>query len=252
MIKRRMFLKAFSKLPILGGLLAARPASARRRERDLLRELGVRPFINAAGTYTGMTGSLMRPEVMEAINYAARHFVMLEELHDAVGKRLASLIGSEAAMVTAGAASALTLGTAGVLTRGDRKLIDQIPDLTGMKSEVIIQKSHRFAYDHAIRNCGVRLFEVETRQELELAVNEKTAMLFFLNFANNKGQIKDAEFVALGKKLGIPSFNDCAADVHPPENVSKWIKMGFDLVCFSGGKGLFGPQSSGLLLGRRT
>jgi uncharacterized pyridoxal phosphate-dependent enzyme len=251
MTERRTFLKAISKLPFLGGLLAASPALGRKRERDLLKELGIRPFINAAGTYTGMTGSLMRPEVMEAINYAARHFVMLDELHDAVGKRLASLIGSEAAMVTAGAASALTLGTAGVLTGGDPKLVGQIPDLTGMKSEVIIQRSHRFAYDHAIRNCGVRFAEVETREELERAVNEKTAMLFFLNFANNKGRIKDAEFVGLGKKLGIPTFNDCAADVHPPENVSKWIKMGFDLVCFSGGKALFGPQSSGLLLGRK-
>jgi L-seryl-tRNA(Ser) seleniumtransferase len=226
------------------------PGQAARAKRHLLTELGVRPFINAAGTYTTHSGSLMRPEVLEAVNYASQYFVEVGELHDAVGKRIASLVGSEAAMVTAGAASAVTLGTAATITGTDRAKINQIPDLTGLKSEVIIQKAHRFAYDHAIRNTGVRLVEVTTRTELESAVNEKTAALFFLNYANNKGEIKDAEFVAIGKKVNIPTFNDAAADVHPVENVSKWVKMGFDLVCFSGGKGLMGPQSSGLLLGR--
>ena len=192
----------------------------------------------------------MRPEVMEAINYASQYFVEVEELHDAVGKRIASLVGSEAAMVTAGAASALTLGTAGILTGTDKAKVNQIPDLTGMKNEVIVQKSHRFPYDHGIRNTGVKMVEVTTRSELERAVNEKTAALFFLNYANGHGEIKDAEFVEIGKKVKVPTFNDCAADVHPVENISKWIKMGFDLVCFSGGKGLMAPQSSGLLLGR--
>jgi L-seryl-tRNA(Ser) seleniumtransferase len=232
---------------VLSGVM---PAEAARSKRDLLAELNVRPFINAAGTYTTHSGSLMRPEVMEAINYASQYFVEVEELHDAVGKRIATLVGSEAAMVTAGAASALTLATAGVLTGTDRAKINQRPDLTGMKNEVIIQKSHRFPYDHGIRNTGVRIVEVTTRAELEQAVNERTAMLFFLNYANGHGEIKDAEFVEIGKKVNVPTFNDAAADVHPVENVSKWIKMGFDLVCFSGGKGLMGPQSSGLLLGR--
>jgi len=223
---------------------------AARAKRDLLGELNVRPFINAAGTYTTHSGSLMRPEVMEAINYASQYFVEVDELHDAVGKKIAAMVGSEAAMVTAGAASALTLATAGVLTGTDKAKINQIPDLTGMKSEVIVQKAHRFPYDHGIRNTGVKMVEVTTRAELERAVNEKTAMLFFLNYANGKGEIKDAEFVEIGKKVNVPTFNDAAADVHPVENVSKWIKMGFDLVCFSGGKGLMAPQSSGLLLGR--
>jgi len=236
---------------LLGAFFSSEKAFARRTKRDLLKELGVRPFINAAGTYTTMTGSLMLPEVMEAINYGSQHYVFLDELHDAVGRRLASLIGCEAAMVTAGAASALTLGTAAVLTGAQRKFIEQLPDLTGMKSEAIIQKSHHFPYEHALRNCGVRLVDVETREELERAVNHNTAMLFFLNYANNQGRIKDADWVELGKKHGIPTFNDCAADVHPVENLSKWTRMGFDLVCFSGGKGLFGPQSSGLLLGRK-
>jgi len=250
--RRRSFLGGAAglsaALPALFG--GPSPAQAARSKRDLLGELQVRPFINAAGTYTTHSGSLMRPEVMEAINYASQYFVEVEELHDAVGKRIASLVGSEAAMVTAGAASALTLGTAGIVTGTDRQKVNQVPDLTGMKNEVIIQKAHRFPYDHAIRNTGVRMVEVTTRAELERAVNEKTAALFFLNYANAKGEIKDAEFVEIGKKVRVPTFNDAAADVHPVENISKWIKMGFDLVCFSGGKGLMAPQSSGLLLGR--
>jgi D-glucosaminate-6-phosphate ammonia-lyase len=248
--RRRNFLGGAVGLPSILTALAGGPAAAAVPKRDLLAELKVRPFINAAGTYTTHSGSLMRPEVMETINYASQYFVEVDELHDAVGKRIAELVGSQAAMVTAGAASALTLGTAGVLTGTDRQKVNQVPDLTGMKNEVIIQKSHRFPYDHAIRNTGVRMVEVTTRAELERAVNEKTAMLFFLNYANNHGEIKDAEFVEIGKKVGIPTFNDCAADVHPVENVTKWIKMGFDLVCFSGGKALMAPQSSGLLLGR--
>jgi len=248
--RRRNFLGGAVGLPSALAALAGSPAAAAMPKRDLLAELKVRPFINAAGTYTTHSGSLMRPEVMETINYASRYFVEVDELHDAVGKRIAELVGSEAAMVTAGAASALTLGTAGVLTGTDRQKVNQIPDLTGMKNEVIVQKSHRFPYDHAIRNTGIKMVEVTTRAELERAVNEKTAMLFFLNYANGHGEIKDAEFVEIGKKVKIPTFNDCAADVHPVENVSKWIKMGFDLVCFSGGKGLMAPQSSGLLLGR--
>src|SRR5437867_11951890 len=115
----------------------------------------------------------MPPEVMDAINYASKHYVMLDELHDKVGERIATLVHSEAAMVTSGAASALTLGTAAVLTGMDREKMVDLPNLTGMKSEVIIQKSHRFGYDHAVRNCGVRLVEVETREDLDRAVSDK-------------------------------------------------------------------------------
>ena len=126
-----------------------------------------------------------------------------------------------------------------------------LPDLTGMKSEVIIQKSHRFGYDHAVRNCGVRMVEVETREDLERAVNDKTAMMLFYNNNNKEGRIQDEEFVQLGKKHGVPTLNDAAADVPPVDNLWKYTKMGFDLVAFSGGKGIRGPQSAGLLLGRK-
>lgn len=256
MWSRRRFLESLSSLPLVGGLAGAgataAPASAAGRgRRDLLRELGVRPFINAAGTYTAMTASLMPEEVVDAIVYASRHYVMLDELHDKVGERIAALLKCEAAMVTSGAASALTLGTAAVLTGPDARKIVELPDLTNMKSEVIVQKSHRVGYDHAIRNCGVRLVEVETREDLERAVNPRTAMMFFYNNQNTVGRIRDEEFVQLGKTHGIPTFNDAAADVPPVENLWKYTQMGFDLVTFSGGKGMRGPQSAGLLLGRR-
>jgi L-seryl-tRNA(Ser) seleniumtransferase len=254
MWSRRRFLETASTLPVVGGMAAASPGSAEAamtKGTDYFRELGVRPFINAAGTYTAMTASLMPKEVLDAIQYAAKHYVMLDELHDKVGQRIASLVRCEAAMVTSGAASALTLGTAAVLTGKDPQKIVDLPNLAGMKSEVIIQKSHRFGYDHAVRNCGVKLVEVETAYELEKAVGEKTALMVFYNNNNSVGQIRDEEFVRLGKKHGVPTFNDAAADVPPVDNLWKYTKMGFDLVTFSGGKGIRGPQSSGVLLGRK-
>ena len=253
MWSRRRFLESASALPFVGGFIGAHGASAAAAAagRDYFKELCIRPFINAAGTYTAMTASLMPPEVMEAINYASKHYVMLEELSEKVGERIAALVKAEAAMVTSGAASALTLGTAGVLTGLDQQKMVDLPNLAGMKSEVIIQKSHRFGYDHAVRNCGVRLVEVETREELERAVTPQTAMMLFYNNNNANGQIKDQEFTALGKKHGVPTMNDAAADVPPVENLWKYTAMGFDLVAFSGGKGIRGPQSAGLLVGRK-
>jgi L-seryl-tRNA(Ser) seleniumtransferase len=258
MWSRRRFLRSASGLPVVGGFISAGPlplgfaaSSAGRGGRDYFRELGVRPFINAAGTYTAMTASLMPREVMDAINYASEQFVMLDELHDKIGERIATLLHCEAAMVTSGAASALTLGTAGVLTGMDHQKTVDLPNLAGMKSEVIIQKSHRFGYDHAVRNCGVTLVEVETREDLERAINDKTAMMLFYNNNDKEGRIQDEEFVQLGKKHSVPTFNDAAADVPPVDNLWKYTKMGFDLVTFSGGKGIRGPQSAGLLLGRK-
>jgi len=261
MWSRRRFLEAVSALPATFGFAgAAAPAAAATaaaanaatgKGRDYFAELGVRPFINAAGTYTAMTASLMPPEVIAAYEFASRHFVMLDELHDKVGQRIATLLHAEGAMVTCGAASALTLGTAGVLTGKDPKKIVDLPDLATMKSEVIIQKAHRFGYEHAVRNCGVRLVEVETPDDVDRAVGDKTAMMLFYNAAAPPGAIPDQEWVRLGKKHGIPTFNDAAADVPPVENFWKYTGMGFDLVAFSGGKGIRGPQSAGLLLGRK-
>ena len=220
-------------------------------ERDIIAELGVRTFINAAGTYTVLTASLMRPEVVAAMAAASTRFVNIDELQEAAGGRVAELIGCEAAMITSGASAALTLGTAACITGKNQDFILRIPDLTDMKSEVIVQRLHRYGYDHAVRNCGVRMIEVDSAEELEAAINERTAMMLFFNDREHTGQIGAAEFVRLGKKHGIPTFNDAAADVPPTENLSKFTKMGFDLVTFSGGKGIRGPQSAGLLLGRR-
>ena len=259
MWSRRRFLESLSASPIIAGFRrgsgstgdSAAGSAAGKGGRDYFREHRVRPFINAAGTYTAMTASLMPPEVIDAINYASKQYVMLDELHDRVGERIAKLVRAEAAMVTSGAASALTLGTAGVLTGTDRQKISDVPNLAAMKSEVIIQKAHRFGYDRALRNCGVRLVEVETRDDLERAVNDKTALMLFYNNNNKEGRIQDDEFARLGIKHAIPTMNDAAADVPPVENLWKYTAMGFDLVAFSGGKGIRGPQSAGLLIGKK-
>ncbi|MBI1356744.1 MAG: selenocysteine synthase [Acidobacteria bacterium] len=251
---RRKFLGSLAGLPLVGGLLPSAASAAARSgaaERDLIAELGVQSFINAAGTYTTLTASLMPPEVIGAITSAATKYVNLIELHDAVGKRIAELVKAESALVSAGCASALSQATAACVAGADRDKIQMLPDTHHMKNEVICQKSHRNGYDHAIRNAGVTMIEVETAQELERAVNHKTAMMFYLNHATPEGKIKHEEFVALGKKHGIPTLIDAAADVPPVENLYKFQGLGFDLVAFSGGKGMRGPQSAGLLLGRK-
>ena len=239
------------KLPILGGLLGRGTSIAAATRRDLFKELGVKPFINAAGTYTTLTASLMRPEVVEAIQYASKQFVHLADIQDAAGKRIAELTGAEAAMVTSGAAGALTCGTAACVAGLNLELIRRLPDTTGMKNEVIVQKSHRYGYDNSVRITGITMVEVETAEELEKAVNPRTAMMLFFNANDLLGKIKAEEFVALGKKHNVPTFNDAAADVPPVENLTKYNKMGFDLVTFSGGKGIRGPQSAGVLMGRK-
>lgn len=254
--RRRTFFRTLAGLPGLhllssGGRAAAQGAAAAAAGRDVLAELGVRSFINAGGTFTALTGSLMPPEVVAAIQVASRKYVRLDDLHDAVGARIAELLRCEAALVTAGCASALSLSTAACVAGDDPERIRNLPDTTGLKNEVIVQRTHRVGYDHAIRNAGVKMVEVETRDELEAAINDRTAMMFFLNASDPRGQVKREEFIAIGKRHGIPTLLDAAADVPPVENLWKYTGMGFDLVGFSGGKGLRGPQSSGLLLGRK-
>jgi len=224
-----------------------------RAGRDLFKELGVRTFINAAGTFTAMTGSLMRPEVLNAINASAQDFCMLDELQDKVGEKIAKIVHAESAVVTAGCFSAMSLGLAGILTGVDEKKAEQLPHLdgTGMKSEVICQKGHEIVYAHALKNTGCRMVMVETAQEVEQAINEKTALLFFLNVQADQGKIMHEEWVAIANKHGIPTMIDIAADVPPISNLWKFHEMGFDLVCVSGGKAIRGPQSAGLLMGKK-
>lgn len=259
MISRRKMLKILTGVPVLGAFIGAGSSISitdnlisNLSYRDFFKEFGLRTFINATGTHTYLTGSIMLPEVMDAIKYTSNHYVDLNELQEKIGAHIANLLKCEAAMVTAGAASALTLGTAACITGKDRQKIIDLPNLSGSQREVIVQKSHRFAYDHAVRNTGIKFVEIETREELEKAINKNTVMMLFFNYANNHGLIQDEEFVSLGKKHGISTFNDCAADVPPMENLWKYTNMGFDLVTFSGGKGLRGPQSTGLLLGRKN
>ncbi|SDM37258.1 aminotransferase class V-fold PLP-dependent enzyme [Kriegella aquimaris] len=259
MSSRRKVLKTLSALPLVGGILGPSMLTAKAVEttiakpiaRDFFKELGVRTFINAAGTYTSMTGSLMRKEVTEAINYGATEYVNLDELHDKVGERIAQLLECEYATVSSGAFGAMTIGLAGVICGMDTEKVAQLPDTTGLKNEVIVQEAHDIGYTHALLNTGAKLVQVKTAKELEKAINKNTAMLWFLNANTDMGEIDREAFVALGKKHGIPTFIDCAADVPPVDNLFKFTKMGFDLVAFSGGKGIRGPQSAGLLLGKR-
>src|SRR5262245_24999674 len=256
MSSRRGFLQVLAALPgvgpLLGWLTPAAAAPPTPTAPDVYRELGLRSLINAAGTYTALGGSLMPPEVVEAMAAAARQFVSLTELHAAVGKQIAELLGCEAALVTAGAASALTMATAACVAGKDGAKIRRLPDTAGMKNEIIIQKAHRFGYDHAVRNVGVHLIEVETVEDVERAVKGRNVvMMLFYNDFDAIGKIKVEEFCRLGKRLGVTTLNDAAADVPPVEHLSRYLKMGYDLVVISGGKGLRGPQSAGLLLGRK-
>ncbi len=222
-----------------------------RSQSSIYEVLGLRPFINAGGSYTRFSGSLMPPQVIEAMEEASKQYVSIPELQEVVGQQIAAWLGAEAALVTCGCAAALTLATAACVCRGDEDKMRRLPDTRGMKNEVILQRSHRVEYDHAIRNVGVKLIEVDSRQELEAAISSRTAMLFFLNMADPRGEINRKEFVGIARDSGLPCLIDAAADIPPVENLSALIEMGYDLAAFSGGKGLRGPQSSGLLLGRQ-
>jgi uncharacterized pyridoxal phosphate-dependent enzyme len=217
-------------------------------------ELGVTTVINAEGTMTTLGGSLIRPEVEVIMAQASRHFVSIPGLEEAAGKRIAQMLKlpeGYGALVTSGAAAAIQSGLAGILTGDNESLIKQLPDLTGMKSEVIIQKSHRNPFDHQLRGTGAKLIEIETRDQFRAAVNDRTAMMHFTNFANDAGQIKVDEWVKLAKEYKLPCFNDAAADTPPVSHLWDYTNMGYDLVSFSGGKAIRGPQCAGLLIGRQ-
>ncbi len=217
-------------------------------------ELGVTTVINCEGTMTMLGGSVLRPELEAVMAMAGRHFVNIPALEVAAGKRIAEMLklpDGYSALVTSGAAAAIQSGLAGILTGDNEALIRQLPDLTGMKSEVIIQKSHRNPFDHQLRSTGIKLIEIETRDQLRQAVNDRTAMMHFSNFANAAGQIKVDEWVKLGKQFNIPCMNDAAADTPPVSHLWDYTNMGYDLVTFSGGKAMRGPQCAGLLIGRK-
>ena len=250
---RRGFLGFLNGLMAGGAMAGAAEATdtGAAEGEDYYAKLGVTKIINAAGTYTALTASIMPPPVQAAVARAAQHPVRLAELQMAAGEYIARKLQCEAALVTAGAASALTLGAAACITRANRAAIHNIPtDLTGLKNEVVVQKAHRYEYDHAIRNCGAKFVQVETLAEYEAAFNERTVMAHFFNAAEG-GQIGREDWVRVAHAHGVPCFNDAAADVPPISNLWNYTRMGFDLVTFSGGKGIRGPQNAGLLLGKR-
>ena len=258
-INRRKFFRKASRTLMVGGAVAygGGVAEARSKKRPVVKgvdyysKLGVTPFINAAGTFTILSASILPAEVQAAMTLAAQQPVNIEELHRAAGEYLAGRLHCGGALVTAGAASALTLGTAACVSLGNDQAIVNLPvDMSGLKNEVIVQKTHRYDYDHALRNCGIKFVDVETLADYEAAFNERTVMAHFFNAAEG-GQISREDWVRVAHQHGVPCFNDAAADVPPIANLWNYTQMGFDLVTFSGGKGIRGPQCTGLLLGRK-
>jgi uncharacterized pyridoxal phosphate-dependent enzyme len=192
----------------------------------------------------------MMPEVLEAINSTAHDFANMFELQDKIGAKIAEMLHVEAAMVTSGAACAMLLGTAACITGTNAEKIKMLPNLPGDRPEVIMQKSHRYLFDQAVTTTGAKIIEVEGVSEMTQAINKNTVMALFFNAAA-KSSITHQEFLQVAKSRNIPTFLDAAADVPPVENLFKYQKMGFDMVTFSGGKMIRGPQSAGLLFGRK-
>src|ERR1700733_7519927 len=217
-------------------------------------ELGVTTVINGQGTMTVLGGSLARPEVEAVMALAGQHFCNIPDLEVAAGKRIAEMLKLPAdygVIVTSGAAAAMQSGLAGILTGNNPKFIEQLPDLTGMKSEVLIQKSHRNPFDHQLRSTGIKLIVVESADDVKRAINPQTAMMHFSNFANDEGQIKAEEGLKPAPAPQIPPFLDAAADTPPVSHLWDYANMGYDLICFSGGKAIRGPQCAGLLIGKK-
>lgn len=221
---------------------------------DIYAELGVTPLVNINGTLTVIGGSVMDPQVMELIRRGNQHFVLIDELEIAAGKFIAKLCKSPAdytGLVTGGAAAAMVVGYAGMMTEDLEPRMRVIPDVSDFpRNEVIIQKSHRYPFDHQIRQTGAKLVEVETREEMIAAINPKTVAIHFTNILSDKGKVSGPETVAIAKEHHVYTFNDAAADAPPKERLWEYPAMGWDMVTFSGGKDIRGPQASGLLIGR--
>lgn len=224
---------------------------------NIYEEIGVRPLVNALSTYTRLGGSIMPPEVTAAMVEAARTHVDLVELQEKVGAEIARLTRNEAAYVSAGAAAGLVLATAACVAGKDAAAIRQLPDTTGLKNEVVVHKSHRNGYDHAVRQVGVKLVEIGTALhtgawELEAAINDRTAAVFWFQGAmTGHGDIPLEQVIEIAHAHDVPVVVDAAAQLPPAENLWRFTEMGADIAVFSGGKDLHGPQSAGLVLGRK-
>ena len=250
-LERRSFFKWLGAAPLLAYVSArssvekAWAATGWSSKENIYTRIGVRPFINARGTWTYLSGSLELPEVRQAKQQASNHFVDIFELEAAVSKRLAELSGAEAGMVTSGAAGAMAAATAACIAGTDPAKVWQLPDTTGLKHEVIMFGG-RSAFDSAIRLAGGKLVLTKTHDEMKAAINDKTAMIY----TTARGERLE-KAVAVAKETKVPLMLDDAAGIPPVDNVKLYARMGVDLYCFSGGKGLCGPQCTGLLFGRK-
>jgi uncharacterized pyridoxal phosphate-dependent enzyme len=218
----------------------------------IYHDLGIEPIINAAGTVSAYSGNLMHPEVTDAMNQASRSFVIMEELHLAAGKRIAELIGVPAAHACASATAGIALVGAAAITGTDRQLVRRLPHVEGLKHEMIVQKSHRMGYDQAIEISGCRFVEVEADADaLAIAITDRTAGIWYVFSWGLLGPALPLRQVAeIAHARGVPLFVDAASELPPMSNLHRYLDEGADLVIFSGGKGLRGPQSSGLVIGR--
>ncbi len=211
--------------------------------------IGLRPLINCRGTYTIISGSLSLPEVKAAMEAASQRYVHMDELMEKVGERIAELMECEFGLVTNGCAAAICQITSACMVGTDPDGIKQLPDTTGLKNEVVLQKKHQHIYNHAIRMTGAKIVEVDTLEEMEAAVGENTAMLAVFGDAAERGDVSVAEMIKIGKREGIPVFVDAAAE--RPDVPNRYLEEGADAVAYSGGKCLRGPQAAGLVLGNR-
>jgi L-seryl-tRNA(Ser) seleniumtransferase len=260
-LSRRKFLSLSSATAAVLSItpLAGEPLSSFAEDTaspdDYYAKLGVAKIINAAGTYTFLTAACMPPQVQRAIAQAALHPVRLKDLQIASGEYLAKKLRCEAALVTSGASGALTLATAACIASANGASPHEIPEnVDKMKNEVVVQKAHRYEYDHAMLLCGVHIKEVVTLEDYKRALGPNTVMTNFFNAAEagpDGAQIDRETWLSIAHEHGVPCHNDAAADMPPIENLWKYTGMGFDLVCFSGGKGIRGPQNAGLLLGKK-
>lgn len=270
---RRSFLSALGAAT--GGLLTPR-AIAEKKEKDekhgvdghpivpiksglgstgdVYKELGVTPLVNIVGTVTVIGGTVMKPEVMELMRQGNQHFVLINELEVAAGRYIEKLCKTPpgyTGLVTGGVAAGTVCAYAGMLTEDLEPRMKACPDLTGFpKTEVLIQKAHRNNFDHQVRQTGVKLIEVETKDQMINAINDKTLAMHYINIQSDRGQVSGPEMIEIARKANIYTFNDASADVPPKERLWEYPVQGWDFVAFSGGKDICGPQSTGFLIGK--
>ncbi|MBN1293504.1 MAG: aminotransferase class V-fold PLP-dependent enzyme [Candidatus Latescibacteria bacterium] len=250
-LNRRNFLKGSGLAVLTGaaGCSVKAPVKTSAITIPTYESIGVKPIINCLGTHTNRGGSLMLPEVIKAIEEGNKHYVRMDDLMEKVGERLAELTGAEFGCVTSGAAGAMFAATCACVAGTDPEKMALLPDTTGMKNEVLVAKDQRHVYDRSIWMAGVKMIEAETAEEMESKVTDKTAMIDVWGEVLHLSRISLKDMISIGKKHGIPVMVDAAAERPDVPNV--YLKAGADLVCYSGGKCMRGPQSAGLLLGRK-